>query len=353
VTTPWPLYSPGALPAAGTLALLPIRGAEACFFLATLALMVAVAAFSLKAANVPVAWPALIGLTSLLLLSRPGHIGLYLGQVAAPMAWASLAAIAWGRRRPWLAAAALAASSWKPTFGVPLAGLLWMSGARRAAVGGAVLGTLSALVGLAPLVWRMGVASLLESASSAHATNVGAVPLNWTRLDLASGLARTFGHAPPGWLILLCAGVCLAPASWTLRRLQTVDQDASAGVNALGSRSGLICCLATLSCVFHNTYDALLIAPGWAAVVVGPLGASLGNRWRWSLGALLTIPAVNYLSTRAFLDRFVTSEGAATLLSVVNPAAVFLALAVACVEAELFVRRRSSERSSTRHVLPG
>ena len=105
---------------------------------------------------------ATLGLTALLLLSRPGHMNLLLGQVTAQVVIGAYVALRWARTRPLLAGMGLALATLKPTYGVPLA-LLMLFG--RGDLGAVVVGVaLSGALCLVALVaararggWRRAV----------------------------------------------------------------------------------------------------------------------------------------------------------------------------------------------------
>src|SRR5262249_57464168 len=100
---------------------------------------------------------SLRGLTAVLLLSRPGQMNLLLGQVSAQVAIGAYVALRWARTRPVLASLALALSTLKPTYGVPLAALmLFGRGDVATVVGGAAASLVLCLVAVVPLAVAAG-----------------------------------------------------------------------------------------------------------------------------------------------------------------------------------------------------
>jgi hypothetical protein len=83
VGQPFPPYLPVTLLVHQPFGLLPQAESGGVFFLCTIALTGAVAALAIGGAGVPVTAAGVLGLTALLLLSRPGNMNLALGQVTA------------------------------------------------------------------------------------------------------------------------------------------------------------------------------------------------------------------------------------------------------------------------------
>ena len=132
-------------------------------------------------------------MATLVCLSRPGLWGLLLGQYAVPLTLATYAALAYSETRPWLAALALAYTTIKPTFALPVIALLFVGGQRRLVWRGLGLATFVTLpVGLIILERAGGLRPFLRDLRAtldAHvlADNVvaGGVSL---RVDLADSL---------------------------------------------------------------------------------------------------------------------------------------------------------------------
>src|SRR5262249_8848905 len=117
--------------------LLPPRQAAAAYFASTVLLTLALASVALRLMKVPADLPKVILLAGLVLLSRPGHWTLLLGQHSIFLALLVYLARLHPRDAPGVSGLALALSAHKPTFGVPL-GILMLAAGYRRAVGVAV-----------------------------------------------------------------------------------------------------------------------------------------------------------------------------------------------------------------------
>src|SRR5205085_12277125 len=89
------------------------------------------------------------GLAAAILLSRPGYANIYFGQATLLFLLASLTALHWARKKPYLAGLALAIATMKPTFGGPLAILMFCRRDWKAAGVGSLAGFAAAVLGLA------------------------------------------------------------------------------------------------------------------------------------------------------------------------------------------------------------
>src|SRR5262249_45478889 len=148
---------------------------------------------------------SILGLTAVLLLSRPGQMNLLLGQVSAQVAIGAYVALRWARTRPVLASLALALSTLKPTYGVPLAALmLFGRGDVATVVGGAAASLVLCLVAVVPLAVAAGgigpfVTSLGGSAATFSAESSSNAWSGFARIDVVALLARLLGRVPDGW----------------------------------------------------------------------------------------------------------------------------------------------------------
>src|SRR5262249_3689300 len=205
--------------------LVPHDEAEALYAVAVLALTAVVAVLSLGGAGVPVTAAATLGLTALLLVSRPGQMNLLLGQVTAQVVVGAYVALRWERTRPRLAGPGLALATLKPTYGVPLAVLMLFGRGDVAAVAvGAAVAAALCLTALVPLVHAAGgvapfVASLGGSATTFSAEFTSNAWSSFARIDVVALAARLLGGVPQGWVEVTLGLVVTATALVALRRL--------------------------------------------------------------------------------------------------------------------------------------
>jgi len=322
IDRPLPAYSPVSLLLHAPLALLPFGPAQAVYFLLNLGLLVVLAILAVRDVGLPAEpWRVLL-VAALLVLSRPGHMTLYIGQCSALMAVACTTALMQGSRRPWVAALGLAAACAKPSYGGPLGVLMLCRGDLRAFFGGAVLAAVLGLAGgLGPLAAAGGLGPLVASVRGSMqvvATDVTFnEPTSLIRLDPVSLVGRIVGR-PPGTLInVVVALLILGGAGFLMRRLRTRGEPEPRTLsNSLG-------CLAILLATYHQPYDALILALPVTAVFLmpGPRGGM-----RALLAFLLLVPGLNYLATFTVLERFEINRFMWLLISESNGMALALAL---------------------------
>ena len=322
IDRPFPAYSPISLLLHLPLGLLPYRLAEAGDFLLNLALMVALAWLALRGAGRPIkAWKVL-AVAALLVLSRPGHMTLYIGQCSAMMAVASTVALLYGRSRPFAAALGLAAACAKPSYGGPLGVLMLLRGDWRAfLLGSAFAAGLGFLGGIGPLLKAGGLLPLIESVrdSMAVVATDGTFnePTSLIRLDPVSLVGRVLGRPPGTVFNVVLAVVILGAAGLLMRRLQASGEPEPRSVsNSLG-------CLAILLATYHQPYDALILALPVTAAVWMP-GRLEGRRL--ALVLLLIVPWINYIATHTLLERLELNRFLWLVISQSNGVALALAL---------------------------
>jgi hypothetical protein len=325
VNRQYPLYSPSSLLLYYPFALLPLSAANVVYFVISFGLVLALAASVLAICRIPLTMVNLLGLATLILLSRPGHINLVLGQITVPIVIAAAWALELARRRPYLSAIALALTTIKPTFGVPLVWFMFCRRDYRALFVGVTIAAVAAIAGAAPIIAHEGLEGFVESlrgSQSLHEDDpVIVATTSWTRLDALSVIGRFMDTQPGAAAELAIAAVCLLVAGAAVFR--TSNSEAGIGGDSL---STLIISTATLACIYHSMYDALLLVLPWVGVMFGRLRRQIPTWALPILWLLLTIPAANYLSTRTAIERFGIEGTAWTLVTSVNGIAVLAAL---------------------------
>jgi hypothetical protein len=363
-----PPYSPLTLMVHAPFGLLPYEIAEWTYFGMSALLVLALASASLRLCGATASASRVLALGALIALSRSGHVDLVLGQLSLQLGLSSLLALHFGRRRPWLAGLALAIVSLKPTFAVPVAGLMFCRGDYRAVVIGTALGTIGALTGA--LVISGGVAELpaffetfvggyrkLEQATSFDPT------IAWSRVDAITVLSRlplADASRLSGGVV---AAVCLMLAGTYLvwRRFRWVEagEPAIAELPAaapqavgfvprptLGARptlraacasnvgaddwSGVFICVVTMASCYHMAYDALLLVGPIVALAAArrPIWQSTHPLVRFALAAALAFPLLNYFSTRTALTTFGISGPLRSILACSSALALLFAWAL-------------------------
>lgn len=302
----FPGFTPLTLLIHSPLGLLPLRAAALAYYSLSVVLMAVLAVLVLRCSGLPVRADTTFGLAALLVLSRPGHIDLYLGQLALPMALGTLLTLHFSKEKPWVAGLGLALVSIKPNFGVPLALLMLCRRDYRAVLIGTALGSLGALIGVAVLAVSYGNVGeffrilIADYASVESQPAIGFLLATSGRIDVCSLAYRVLGGPPgSGLKIFLSLGCLAVGCAGVLALRRRTDQ------RRADSLSGVLICLTVLTCVYHPIYDALLLVIPLVAIAAARTDPwrRLPAAWRYGLVTLLATPAVNYVATSAAVER--------------------------------------------------
>lgn len=321
----FPLYSPLIFLPSLPFAILPLNIAEALYWFFNAALMVLYSYQLLRIGRQTTTVGTICALAAILLLSRPGHANAYFGAIALPLALATIGSWWLARGQPWLSAVLLAVACVKPTFGGPLFVLLLLRGRYKAALGGLTIAIFVNALVLAvflPQIFSAGnLMELLENNQAATAADPAVDPLrSASRVDLLMVVERLTPWRFPGAVRMMLTFAVLGVAGVALRRLAKSkagdDYDREFQSVALAS-------LTITICIYHNIYDALLIAPAVVSAW-GGLATSKSTMQRmtsWLSLACLLVPAVNYLSSQKFLSAL--GENIPTLASIAEQPAIW------------------------------
>lgn len=325
---PLALYSPLTLILHAPFGALPFDLAWRAYFAFTLLAFVALCLLAFRVNDLRMDAADTLLIATAVILSRPGYMNLLLGQVACTTALAVSVAVYFSRTHPWLAALAVAVSTFKPSFGAPLMFLMFCRGDVGVVLRGAVIAVLATL----PPLWRLaeiegGLFPFLASVQSSLA-GFGEETFNDARLgpfrvDFPALIAR-LGDWPMtrgeevllGGSLLLIGGACLF--AWR----------AADGSDQRRRLTGTLISLLILSVTYHQTYDLLLLL----VPVVGLCSDRwLPRRWQsrwswWLLVAGLAMVSINYFATATAIDAFGLSGGARLLVTSINPGAVAMSL---------------------------
>jgi hypothetical protein len=351
-----PFFSPGILVLHTPFAILPLRAGEILYFAFSAGLLLAIAGLVAAAAGWPHRLDVVMAISAALIFTRAGHITLYNGYFTLALVLATFLAIHWGRDHPMRAALALLVVSAKPTYILPLGFLLLARGNVKALVIGAVLSVLAAGVPFAWLAYSEGdgdfsagiaiVKDQIAEAQEIHRGEQDESPVfSWTRIDLLAVIAKWTQKDPSEWTHLAVMAVLLLPPMALLhQRRQLGIDDGLAGI------TGAIILTTVLVSLYHQSYDALLMAAPVAGALIGRLPAwkSLGITKRLIFAGLLAFPAYNYLSTRMFLSRLDPDPVIVRGLTSLNGICLAAALVLLCLVASKSMQsHRSAANSQT------
>lgn len=300
----FPLYSPAMLLVNSPFALFSLGTAQRLYFLVSVLLIPVFALLLLRSAGVEAGPARVLWMSAFVTAGRPMYSNLTLGQSAIFIAIGVLMALHYGREKPILGGIGLAIATLKPTFGIPLALLLLVRRDYRTVLTGIGIGATAALIPVAVLTATAGgVAGWFEAIPdnlrhfSSHPANA-LDTASWGRIDASVVLVRLLGISQfPGFGLTVAIGG-LGAAALAIRRL------AHTGVSGWSSSlANAIICFAVLVSVFHQSYDALILALPLTLAAAGSHGSwgATPRAMRLVLIALLGGLWFNYLTTNVGL----------------------------------------------------
>ena len=296
----FPPYPPATLLFHLPFGLLPPTVADLLYAVFTVGVMLLLALVALRATQRHASLTSVVMLAGVLLLTRPGHWNLVLGQRAAELALGTYLALFATARQPWLGGAGLALSMLKPTWGIPLMLLMLARGDRRPVALGVLLSFIVNLPLLALIVTRAGglhpfLGRLFKGYRDWQTVSDVSPATSSVRIDAATTLSRFAGHPLGDVSQVLLTILVIACASVAVYRLRS---HRSAGTPDLSI--GIIC-TAILLCGHHVGYDFLLLTVPMLVLLFQGLPTSESRWGRWLFIGLGTIPALNWVATESVL----------------------------------------------------
>jgi hypothetical protein len=300
----FPLYLPMTLLVHLPFGFLSPTQAFSAYFILTLVLTFSLGLVSLAFNGLTVRTTDVLLLGGLLLLTRPGHWNLLVGQPVLQLVLASYVAIYFAKRSPIISAFGLALSVVKPTFGIPIALLMLVQGQVRPVLYGA---TMSALINL-PLVYVLsqrsgGIAlfleELLKNLQMQQHEQVADPALSIVRIDVTAFVSHFLGEPLSGAAQSVVFLGILGVASWILLKTAGIDDQ------RFGTLKTGIICLATLLSIHHQAYDLLLLTLPLVGLVYHRFPKEFYASFRYPISVgLFVLPAINYAATHSVM-RFV------------------------------------------------
>jgi hypothetical protein len=300
VSDGFPPYPPATLLLHLPFGLLAPATADVLYAVFTVGVMLLLTWVALRATQRHATPAGVFMLTGALLLTRPGHWNLVLGQRAAELALGSYLALFATPRQPWLSGAGLALSMLKPTWGVPLMLLMLARGDRRPVALGILLSFAINLPLLVLIVTRAGgvqlfVDRLFKGYHDWQAVSDVSPATSSVRIDAATTLSRFAGHPLGDMSQILLTVLVITCAAVAVHRLRS---DRSAGTPDLSI--GIIC-TAVLLCGHHVGYDFLLLTVPMLVLLFHGLPTSESRWGRRLFIGLMAIPAMNWVATESVL----------------------------------------------------
>ncbi|QDT09202.1 glycosyltransferase family 87 protein [Planctomycetes bacterium K23_9] len=336
-----PFFSPGFFAMHAPLAILPLRIAEVAYFVLIVLTALAIGFFVASMVGRYRRWDLILMITGLLLLSRGGQSTLYVGYFTMEIVLATLLAIHWAPRRPWLAALALVIVSAKPTYILPLGFLMLARGNYKALAIGAVLSLVAAGIPFAWLaahasegnlitgVWE--IAEDIRATQDVHMLVADEMPVNtWTRIDLPAIVAKWMQADPSqAKLVGIMFFVLALPMVVLFRRNKAGVDDGAAGL------TGLLILSAFLASIYHQSYDAMVLIAPLVGILIGSPAiwrrAEGHKRWKLlTIAGLIVLPLYSFYSTRILLGRADPAPVVLRVLTSVSGVSVAVLMLLAC-----------------------
>lgn len=300
----FPLVSPGVLLLNAPFALLSYEHALVAYFAFSVLLLLAYAPILLATSGIRATPARLAWLAAFLVASRPAYSTLTLGQSVLPVAIGVTLALHYARTRPALGGLGLCLAVLKPTFGVPLAGLMLARREYRAIWIGVVMSAALAAIPLVTIIAHTGIGAFVSGIGETLAEwgshpSVQLTGVDVGRFDASAALARLFRIPLADSSSLPVALVFGGAAFYAVHRLhghRSAELRPAAAPYEGRSLSSLIILLATLLAVYHQRYDAIVLGGPILALLAGR-PAELSPRTRRLSLLLLVAVWFNYLAT--------------------------------------------------------
>lgn len=286
----FPLYGPVHLWLGVVLGVLPVTVASAVWFALNVMGIVVLGRVAARALDPRLGVPGVLAVAGVVMLSRPGRGTLETGQVTVLYTLVTYVAWSQARKRPGVAAVALACALGKPPFGLPLLALLLACRMWRVALRGVayfvaaslpIVVWLSVNAGSPASLWHAMVNNL---SYSDH--NPLDAPGSAGRIDalslIARGLHAHVGGAPEVGAFVVLVGLVSVLVGWTWRR------------SGWPVTPGVLLLLGTVTvlCVAHEYYDLLLLTWPFAAAWGRPRASDPGRARGGLAVAALATPAL-------------------------------------------------------------
>ena len=290
-----------------------------------LTLLLIIAGLTLATCGRRVTTAALLFMATAILVARPTHQTLFLGQVTFLVTLGVYLALTEEDPGSWWAAAGVALAAVKPTYGAPLVILLLVRGRWRTVLRGTAIAVAlllpvlprlaGAAGGLVPLAKSMFASySVMEKDRAANAAT------SVIRLDTPAIVAR-LSATPPSDPIEAAIGLSVLGLGCAAFARYVRDRSHAGRMAAITTAI-----LTIMLCTYHLAYDGILLAIPIAAIFLGARADRPGPWWSGvplPILALLLVPAVNYLASDTLFERLTFPPALSAAITVANGVALF------------------------------
>jgi glycosyl transferase family 87 len=276
---------------------MPLVTAAACYLVVGILLTVVLAVLCLRLNGLKSSIPKVLFLVIVIVLSRPWRQCMLLGQVTMELVLASYVTLYFARSAPRLSGLGLAFTSFKPSYGFPLALLMLVRRDRLALLYATLFVLLLNLPVGAILAYRAGgIHMFAKQLGTTFGGFQAMAPANspvfsQTRIDAVALVGRIVGQAPGVAGQMLVAISVLGLAAIAIRTGSKSPYDKQ----SFGWSSGLVCAAVLLS-GYHQPHDLLLLTLPFVAAADRRLcPAIVTARLRLTMLVLVTFLTFNYL----------------------------------------------------------
>lgn len=331
MTRACPPYSPVTFMLHSPFALFNVYAADVLFYLYNLGLALLLGYCGITMSGGRFRWFAFFALGCLVLISRPGHITLFTGYFTLELVLGTIVALHFAKTKPMLSGLGMLLASSKPTYIVPLVFMMMWRKNYKATIIGCILCGVFAAGGIAWLSYHSSLDSVIagiQQGQDDHIEDVTEYPINtWTRIDLLGMFAKTINWNPATKIYLIAMFfLMIIPGLAVARATHLESNTGGCGLTAW------IVVLSMLVCLYHHSYDCLLLVAPWIGVTFFGRQTlpELGSFARRTIALLTAIPAGNYLSTQTARDRlgFEQLDIGWQAITMINGTCLLIALAI-------------------------
>ena len=297
-------YAPMLLPFCSLMGILPLRMAEYIWYSINACLTLVLAAATLHTAGFRFNATRILLVASAILLSRVGQSNQTLGQFGLYFALFTLFAIQYARKSHVLSAVGIACATIKPTFGIPLV-IMMLSGRRiQPVLFGVLIAVLGSGLSLSWIILHEPTDLLSSFAASKDAIvaddNVDPASA-WMRTDLLSVVAHNLSIATDIKSELFSMLIILIPSCLALWKLRGIQQSGETRSLELA-----VICSAIPLCIYHLSYDLLVLFPAIGLAVGGRLFVTQKHSTVYQVAytVFVIIPIMNYLASHSVMEKF-------------------------------------------------
>ena len=334
-----PFFSPLILLLHTPFVVVPLRVGEIAFVVFSIGVLMGIGFAVAAAIGKPKRIDVALSVSAFLIFTRGGHVTLFDGYFTLELILATILSVHWAdKKKPWLAAVALAIVSAKPTYILPLGFLMLARGNLKPLILGAVISIVGAALPMGLLAYAVGdgnvsqgwqqLRSDIEEAQEFHMADDLETPTNtWTRVDALAIVAKWLQSDPSQAAHLIVMMVILAVPMFLLwQRFKASDDDGICGV------CGGLLMTTLLVSLYHQAYDTmLLVAPLAGLVYQWGRWPELSGKAQFFIGALMLLPSVNIFSTRSLLLGLGLPPGAVRAATSINACSLVICLVITCL----------------------